>query len=621
LGVAPALEVPASNDTDDTTAIQAVLNEGGTIVFPAGGTWLVDAETGLFPVSNSRIIVERGATVQVITNDADLYRLFNISAVSNVTLEGDGILLGDLDTHTGTTGEYGHLVHITNGSSNIVVRDITIKKAWGDGIYIGGTAQCSDVIVDGVRVEDCRREGIAPFWVDGCTIRNCRIVDIGVTAATSPASGIDCEPNAGEAVNNLTLENNHVENCQGCGIYCSQNPGTVTNLVIRDNTVIDCGLSEASLTTYQWNGIHVSTMDRPVLIDNVVEGCGYDDLTNGVSGGIYLRTVTNATVKGGRLSSGLGRGLYITGCTSCDVSGVTVENNDYHGIYVYDSDGTVLRGNHVLDNVQYAGDNDTVEHVIVQSSDDCLVQGNTLRGDAGHSWLRVRTSGDDNLLINNVGLGTPPANTLVDAGTRTVEYGNFRKASSIFTPFSADDGAASGDAKAYADLIGWTYDPATVLSGTILPAAATLYLGRIPLPATVEVTNLIMSLSVLGNTLTNSYLALYTSDGTMVGQTADQSSNWGSGGSTGVKTVALTSPVTVTPVAPNDFVWVAVYVGTASVLPTFVRGVAGQSSLLNTGLGSRKRYASYAVADTATMPNVTPGSLNPASHAYWMALS
>ena len=605
------------------------------MVFRAGQEWTIDTIStgghgGLAPRSGTRIIIEDGAVLKVKPNNSQYGRLIDIGrdgAVQNVTVEGTGTLLGDVTTHTGSGGEWGHLIHVTGGSSNIqLVGPMLLKQAWGDGVYIGdGSSINYDVLIDGLIVEDCRREGIAAFWVDGCTIRNCHIFDIGLTAVASngPGSGIDAEPNSGETVNYLTIDGNLIENTAGCGMYISSNPGLVTNLVIRDNELDSCGARpDTFATTYEVNGIHVAAIARPVLLDNVVRGSGYDGNPNGTSGQIYLRSVTRPVVKGGYIYGGAGRGIYATQSTQPDISGVTVQNNQYHGILTYQCDDARIHGNSLIDNVDVASG--SVEHVSVQQCNNAVVKGNIFHGSKGHSWVRIETSGNDNTVCDNIGTGAAPASgMLVDEGTRTKTSNNKRADTSVFTYWTSNDAAAMTAARANADLLGQTYDCAEILSGTILPAAATVYLCRIPLYGrTLTITNILCYLSAVGNTLTNAFVALFKSDGTIAGQSADQSTAWGAFGTTGVQTIALASPATVVPKDPDDFVWVALYVGAATTLPTFARGVNGNSAAINAGQStSRRRFASIAQASVATLASITPGSTAAASNAYWMAVS
>jgi hypothetical protein len=118
----------------------------------------------------------------------------------------------------------------------------------------------------------------------------------------------------------------------------------------------------------------------------------------------------------------------------------------------------------------------------------------------------------------------------------------------------------------YSDLLGWTFDPNAIAgANTVLPTAATIFLMRIPLVRQLSITNVVVAvITKATGTLTDSFVGLWKSDGTLIGQSADQSTSWNNAaGSAGVKTIALASgPFTVTPLAPNDFVWAGIYCGT-----------------------------------------------------------
>jgi hypothetical protein len=179
-------------------------------------------------------------------------------------------------------------------------------------------------------------------------------------------------------------------------------------------------------------------------------------------------------------------------------------------------------------------------------------------------------------------------------------------------------------ADAYNDIIGWSLDPAGASGAVALPAAATLYLCRIPLPTKVSVSHLRCVLGAVANsTLTNSFMALFTSAGTIVGQTADQSSTWQTGGSAGNQFVTIVGgPYTLTPLSTNDFVWAAIYIGTAaSGFPSFQKG-DGTQALINAGTSSpRFRFGSIAQANTSTLASITAASVGAATNAFWIGIS
>lgn len=445
---------PDSNGTDDTAALQSFLNAGGELVFRSGQTWLVDGAIGLFPVSGSRIIIEPGATLQIKTNALDLYRLFNVGgngAVHDVTIEGEGTLLGDLATHTGSTGQYGHLLYLTDGSDFHIHGPLLLKEAWGDGIYVGGsTDPVEHVLIDGgVRIDDCRREGLAVFNAADVDIDHIHITNIGALAHTlglpqAPGSGIDIEPNAGDSVVGIRIDSPYIEAPVGCGIYVSPNPGTITDVRIVDPRIKDAGLSTDSLTTYQWNGIHIAATLRPVIINPHITGCGYDSNVNGSSGAIYLRSTQRAVIKGGYLQNNRGRGLFGTGATFTDIIGVTIQENDRQGITLYQCNDSLVTNARFLDNIAVPT---TTPHLAVQQCSRVVVKDNVFRGTKGNYWLRTIDSGNDNVIVGNIGLATAPASgAYSDEVTDTYASRNFTKGTATVTAWSPQAIESGGSA-------------------------------------------------------------------------------------------------------------------------------------------------------------------------------
>jgi hypothetical protein len=176
---------------------------------------------------------------------------------------------------------------------------------------------------------------------------------------------------------------------------------------------------------------------------------------------------------------------------------------------------------------------------------------------------------------------------------------------------------------AYNDLLGESCGSESDLS-TLTASQATLFLSRIPLPSQILVTNLICFLAASGGTLTHSYMGLYNSQGVVLAQTADQStgaSGWGTGSSTGIKVIAVPSPIQVAPLQVNDFVWTAIYYGTEASQAGFMGLNSVGLTLVNAGTAAaRSRMGTYAVANTATLPNITPANISPGL-GYWTALN
>ncbi len=194
---------------DDTLSIQTCLNTCNNIVFN-NGTYLVDAEISLEPENNSYINIAN-ATLKAITNNANEYAIIKIINKNNVKIV-NGNIVGDRDTHTGATGEWGHCIWIQN-SSNINLKNINMSKAWGDGLYIkSGT----NIVSENLYINNTRRNGISVINVNGYHSINDYIENINGTA---PQSGIDLEPNENtEEIKNVVIDNITCHNCSGDGI-------------------------------------------------------------------------------------------------------------------------------------------------------------------------------------------------------------------------------------------------------------------------------------------------------------------------------------------------------------------------------------------------------------------
>jgi hypothetical protein len=185
----------------------------------------------------------------------------------------------------------------------------------------------------------------------------------------------------------------------------------------------------------------------------------------------------------------------------------------------------------------------------------------------------------------------------------------------------------TNDALQYNDLLGWTFDPALMASPLGDPAgapvAANVYVGRIPLPAAMTVTNVLCWVITLGVTLTHSFLALFKSDGTIIGQTADQSTAWEAGGATGLYKLPLAGgPYPCSPLAANDFFWAGLYMGTSGTSADFAVAANDLGLSLNAGTGTnRLRCGAIGQANTGTLASISPAGIGNNNHLFWFAIS
>lgn len=247
--------------TDDQDSINSALNSGANIInFNKGLTYMVrgyevgqeqgssreirNSQTGIMVQSNT-IINLNFSTIKCITNDRTNYNIFTIRDKSNVVIK-DGTVIGDVDTHTGTTGEWGHGISIRH-SSNVHIINLYLTKCWGDGITTDAsddyTNYCSNIYVEDCICDDNRRQGISIGGIDGFIGVNSKFINTGQTKYTAPGAGVDIEPLETRA-HNISFNNCVFNNNKGGGLHA--------NGVNCDNIVIDnCEIknNEASSTT------------------------------------------------------------------------------------------------------------------------------------------------------------------------------------------------------------------------------------------------------------------------------------------------------------------------------------------------------------------------------------
>lgn len=222
----------ASGDgvSNDTLAIKTTIDQapdGSTILFPSG-TYIVDpiairgkAGIDIFQRNNLTLLFSN-ATIKSKTTNVEGYNIINIEQSNNIYLKQPKVI-GDKDTHIGTSGEFGQGINIIN-SDGTRIDQPDVSKTWGDGIYIGvdyfGTSgiQSGSTYLRNVRIDDCSRNGIAVcsgkyIEIDGAEISNILRVN--------PKTAIDIEPE-GEGspapiLEKLVIKNLRTSNC-GAGV-------------------------------------------------------------------------------------------------------------------------------------------------------------------------------------------------------------------------------------------------------------------------------------------------------------------------------------------------------------------------------------------------------------------
>lgn len=160
--------------------------------------------------SNTHLIVNN--TIQMLPTNQGAYFIFHIENKENITISGTGAINGDAKDHlytdpfagTNYYGEWGHVLNFRS-CNNVVVRDITIGYAFGDGIALSNAAYnnngvkeaslaTKNVTIDAVKVLYARRNGIS-LGGNNYTITNVYFEGNGsdTIKGTAPMAAIDFE--------------------------------------------------------------------------------------------------------------------------------------------------------------------------------------------------------------------------------------------------------------------------------------------------------------------------------------------------------------------------------------------------------------------------------------------
>jgi Pectate lyase superfamily protein len=167
------------------------------------------------------------------------------------------------------------------------------------------------------------------------------------------------------------------------------------------------------------------------------------------------------------------------------------------------------------------------------------------------------------------------------------------------------------------NLIAWSFDQATA-NATAAPSLGVVRLCRVEIRQATTITNVLMSIpatSGSGLTTSENFAGLYSSSGTLLSATADQTTNWGS---TGLKTMALTSAQAV---APGVY-YVGFVANAGTSAPSFLVGSTQAASVLNAGLtAATARYATNGTGVTTLPASITMSGVTTSGTSYWVAVS
>lgn len=230
--------------SDDTSAFQLAVDRlpstGGTVYVPAGN-YVIDPTRNVRLRSRMHLQLATGAKLIAKRNSAERAYVLMIYKVSDVEVSG-GEIVGDRDTHLGTTGEWGHGIMV-RGAARVTIRDMRISKCWGDGVSIGGAMMptgpslaSNDVVIANIVSTGNRRQGLSIGRSNRVRVYDS---EFSGTSGTAPACGIDIEPDADD-LGVCTAA--HIENClirnnagNGIQVYKRVDGVTIKSCVIELN--------------------------------------------------------------------------------------------------------------------------------------------------------------------------------------------------------------------------------------------------------------------------------------------------------------------------------------------------------------------------------------------------
>jgi hypothetical protein len=339
-GVINVLTHGAKGDgtTDDTTAIQAVLNTyaGKAVVFipDTGSNYMVGALT----VPSGTDLLIHGKLLFNQSGGSMIY----VQNVSNVTVRGHGVLDGNGATSSGTQA-----IFYTSNATNVQLSGLTLQNSYDWNLNVVGS---SNVHVDSVRLLNGRTSNEFAAGSSHCWITNSYITGVATDESFSFYSGCT---NCG--ITNCEISYGYIS---GISVFADAPGGqsaACSDITISNNIVHHCG--EAGIEVRTGSGGAANLHQNITITGN---RC-YSNATNSYFGEIWLQSGRNITVTGnalsntGSLSSGAVGILVGSGASHITITGNSIWNIGQGstlgaGIYLQNAPNVLIEGNHIYDN-------------------------------------------------------------------------------------------------------------------------------------------------------------------------------------------------------------------------------------------------------------------------------
>ena len=171
-----------------------------THLYTSEYTYYVEAENDRGSIKiPSNLYWHNLSTVVMLPTDKQKYSNVHLYKSDNVKIDG-GRFIGDVETHIGNKGEWGHGIKCS-GATNVELINLTCNYCWGDGIDLIEAydedlpiVSCNNILISNVTCFYNRRQGISIEAAENVIIENSEFAYTGKIKATAPSAGLDIEP-------------------------------------------------------------------------------------------------------------------------------------------------------------------------------------------------------------------------------------------------------------------------------------------------------------------------------------------------------------------------------------------------------------------------------------------
>ncbi len=165
----------------------------------------IDSTSHYAFVLSSNTSLHVHSTIKIKPNNYAKYGIVDITKRNNVSVDG-GKIIGDVGKHgyiANSTSEWGMGINIV-ASQNVAIRNISISRCTGDGIYLGGLREtsisnfdnaCKNIVIESVTCDNNRRQGMSIVHAKDVRVSRCVFSNTGQVEFVKPGHGVDIEPN------------------------------------------------------------------------------------------------------------------------------------------------------------------------------------------------------------------------------------------------------------------------------------------------------------------------------------------------------------------------------------------------------------------------------------------